>query len=860
MKNRGRIAAFAAALMWIAGPAAAQNCPDYSLARNPYFGDTHVHTAFSFDAVLLGVEALPSDAYEFAKGAPMTLAPAGRSITGSATEAQLERPLDFTAVTDHAEFFGEFHICTVPPADPSDPAAAYNTPFCEDYRATSFGNRNVLTTPGPEISQRTFRRFAGPLRDNIPVRHPFCQDNPECVDSTNLIWQESQDATRLANDPCTFSALNGYEWTRVRPDPAIDIGGTILHRNVIFRGDAVPASPISVFEAPRVELLWDQLQQECRDAGTGCDVLTIPHNSNQSAGRAFKPVFSAEPLPVDPFYGDRPFTAADAEVRASFEPVVEIMQGKAASECRIFMMSDAGVPFLNSDELCDFESDDAKTNNTAPVPDQPLPRLSFVREGLKEGLVQEEALGANPFQLGILASTDTHNATPGQTSEREYAVTGHHGITDGVLFRTLGVSSAGNHNGAGGLAVAWATENTPEAIFDAIKRREVYGTSGARPIVRFFGGNLSRGLCGRADFADQGYVRGVPMGGELGAARRTRSPRFAVLALQDPGPPGEPGTPLQRVQIVKGWVDGAGQAQERVFDVAGDPTNGASVDVDTCQPQGTGFSSLCAVWEDPDFDAGERAFYYARFVDNPTCRWNQQYCADRLGHVGQACDAGLPPPGPFQSDLAICCDGTAPYREWCEAELADFAADGVFCGDPAMPVDHEASCCAGNYPEAPKTIQERAWTSPIFYRPESLGRLSGALSFGGGGGDTLRISAKIGRFPTGVDLTQDDLAIEVRNDDVIWSATIPAGSLENPRAGVFTFQDATGTQLDGIRSLTLRIPSNGEGVLYLRTIPLDLSSAAAADQDVTVKLSAGTWSAQHRRRWLHTSGRLRARP
>ena len=170
---------------------------------------------------------------------------------GSAQGGAAGAPPRLHAVTDHAEFFGEFHVCTVPPADPSDPAAAYNSRFCEDYRATSFGNRNVLTTPGPVISQRTFRNFAVPLLDDIPERHPFCLNNPDCVTSSNFIWQETQDAAQLANDPCAFTALNAYEWTRVRPDPSIDIGGTILHRNVIFRGDAVPASPISVFEEPR---------------------------------------------------------------------------------------------------------------------------------------------------------------------------------------------------------------------------------------------------------------------------------------------------------------------------------------------------------------------------------------------------------------------------------------------------------------------------------------------------------------------------------------------------------------------------------------------------------------------------------
>jgi len=854
MKTRARIAVLATALWWNAGPAAAQDCPDYNPERNPYFGDTHVHTAFSFDAVLLGVQAEPSDAYAFAKGAPMTLAPAGRQLTGSATTAQLDRPLDFTAVTDHSEFFGEFHICTVPPADPSDPDAAYNTDFCVDYRAVSFGNRNVLTTPGPEVSLRTFRRFAIPLLDEFPERHEFCRDNPDCVASTNLIWEETQDAAQLANDPCTFSALNAYEWTKADPDTTNNLGGRILHRNVIFRGDAVPASPISVFEEPEVELLWERLRQECRDAGTGCDVLTIPHNSNQSGGRAFDPIFMAEPLAGDPFYGDRPFTAEDAKVRASFEPVVEIMQGKGASECRIFMASDAGVPYLGSDELCDFESQNTRLNRSAPVPENPLPRLSFVREGLKEGLVQEETLGVNPFQLGILASTDTHNATPGLTDERNFAVTGHHGISDGVLFRAMGVSSAANENNAGGLAVVWAPENTREAIFDAIKRKEVYGTSGRRPIVRFFAGNLPQGLCRSTDLAATGYRRGVPMGGELGDVRRGRPPRFAVSAEQDVG---GSGTPLQRIQIVKGWVDGNGEAQEAVYDVAGDPDNGASVDVDTCETQGTGFASLCAVWTDPDFDAQQRAFYYARVIDNPTCRWNQQLCVDRLGHVGQACDAGIPPPGLFQPDLTVCCDGTVAHRAWCVDELAELAADGVNCGDPEMPEDHEASCCAENYPEIPRTIQERAWSSPVFYRPEAIGRLHATLSFGTSPqSDQLRLKASFARLPASVDFASQPLGVEIRDDDLVYAATLPAGSLEPTRSG-FRYGDRAGS-IDGLKSVRIVRDRRGTHWVVLKTAPVDLAAADRVDHPVEVRLTIGDFDATHVRTWKFGRSKLRA--
>jgi hypothetical protein len=698
--------------MWSAAPAAAQVCPDYNPERNPYFGDLHVHTAFSMDAVLVGVVTEPSEAYAFAKGAPIPLAPVGRQLFGSAAVAQLERPLDFAAVTDHAEFFGELHLCTVPP-DPSDPAAAYNTEFCVNYRAVVEGNRSIISpTPPPEVSVGVFRAFTAPLAGNPPTRHPICgPDDVDCLPGANILWQETQDAAGLANDPCAFSAFNAYEWTKGERDPTVTSGAAILHRNVIFRGDSVPPTPISVFEAPKVELLWDQLQQECLDADPSCDVLTIPHNTNQSAGRAFKPVYSAEPLPSFPFFAERPLTAEDAEVRASFEPVVEVIQHKGASECRISMLSEGGVPFLGSDELCDFESSDVNGNRSPAIPNQPLPRLSYVREGLKEGLVQEEALGANPFKLGMLASTDTHNSTPGQTSEREFAATGHIGINDGLVALRAGITSVARQRNGGGLAVVWAEENTRESIFDAIARKEVYATSGGRPIVRFFGAwdmDLGRGVCNSKNAITIADRQGVPMGGDLPPRGESVAPRFLVSAQQDPE-----SAPLQRIQIVKGWLDENGEAQEAVYDVAGDPDNGAGVDVNTCEPQGVGFGSLCAVWEDPDFDPDQRAFYYSRTVENPTCRWNQQFCADTFGNVGQACAAGLPQ----ANDLDWCCDSTAGHQEWCANALAGAAQQGVICGHPAMNPDLEDSCCAGNYLEAPTTVQERAWSSPIWYTP-----------------------------------------------------------------------------------------------------------------------------------------------
>ncbi len=317
-----------------------------------------------------------------------------------------------------------------------------------------------------------------------------------------------------------------------------------------------------------------------------------------------------------------PLTADDAFFRASFEPLVEINQHKGDSECR------PGVGGA-TDEICGFE----KLNRlqlfaTVSDPNQTFPPLNYVRNALKEGLVQEQTLGVNPFKLGLIGSTDTHNATPGATEEQDFGAFGHLGLRDHAnpAYMLQRVTPAGIEATPGGLAVVWAEENSRDALFAAMRRREVYGTSGSRPILRFFGGQEAGLHCGDPNFVAAAYGGGVPMGGDIGPVRRTRSPRFGVLAFKDPGTASSPGTQLQRMQIVKGWVDAAGQSHEKVFDVAGNPPNGDDVDTATCTPSGTGADSLCAVWSDPEFDASQRAFYYARVLESPTCRWSTYMC------------------------------------------------------------------------------------------------------------------------------------------------------------------------------------------------------------------------------------------
>jgi len=341
------------------------------------------------------------------------------------------------------------------------------------------------------------------------------------------------------------------------------------------------------------------------------------------------------------------------------------MQAKGQSECLGTMGAGA------ADELCDFEilpynnltGDRFGGFNTGPPMEQ-----DFVREAMKEGLRLEQNLGVNPFKYGFIGSSDTHIGSPGNVMETaEFPGHGGAGASGGE-----GLTDVVEGN-PGGLAVIWAEENTRDSLYAALRRREAYGTSGTRPVVRFFGGwNLPANQCASADFAADGYANGVPMGGDLPPRPANAvAPRFSVSALRDPGAARDPAQALQRIQIIKGWVEN-GEKKEQVYEVAGNPNNGAGVDPATCEPTGAGFASLCDVWQDPDFDPAEPAFYYARVVENPQCRWHTLQC------------------------------------------LAAGITEDTCANDPDSVPESFAGCCNADYP---KTIQERAWTSPIWYRP-----------------------------------------------------------------------------------------------------------------------------------------------
>ena len=630
-------------------------CQDFSPTRRPMFGDLHVHTSYSFDSHVSNQRNEPSDAYRYAKGEPITLSDADGEQT---LRAQISRPLDFTAVTDHAEFLGPINLCT---QDSSK--LAYWFPACIMGRSDWFYGRLLAASYWAQI---------GVVDDSNEKAESFVCRMGDCGAAHKEAWQGIQDAAETHYDrsaECSFTTFVGYEYTDAP-------NYSNLHRNVIFRNEQVTDTAISTYDtgSRNVPELWRLLREQCTDIDNGCDVMSIPHNSNLSRGLMFPD----------------PASAAEAQDRLAFEPLVELVQHKAASECRFDRMAGRGLD--TEDELCDFEQvladnlamlgtlhGEVQTDEARPVSLAEFGRRNMVRNVLKDGLSLEKESGVNPFKMGFIGSTDTHSASPGGAEEYNY--TGHLGQRD------AGYRNVQDHffDNPGGLAVVWAEENSRDAIFEGMRRREAYATSGTRPVVRFFAGeNFPEDLCTDPQMVEKAYASGVPMGGELGATKA--SPAFLVSAVKDPGTEAQPGLDLQRIQIVKGWLDAAGNTHEQVFDVAGSADSGAGVDPQSCAPTGSGHQNLCAVWRDPQYNDAEPAFYYVRVLENPSCRWSTLQC--------QA--AGV---NPFA-------DNCAAQAAQQTARLQDAGAVGdVFgrcCLDPAQE------------PFYSPTIQERAWTSPIW--------------------------------------------------------------------------------------------------------------------------------------------------
>ena len=601
-----------------------ESCLEYQPLRRPYFGDTHVHTALSFDAWGQGTLAGPRDAYRFAKGESIGMQP--YSDDGSPTRTiQLRRPLDYAVVTDHSDLLGETQICQ------DESLQGYNSLVCRVVRR--FPKLGYALVNGHVYSSEN------------PTRYSFCGDAGEiCLQAGVQPWQEIQEAAEAHYDrsaQCEFTTFVGYEWTGMP-------GGSNIHRNVIFRNATAQRYPTTYIETPTQEGLWASLDRECTQAGNGCDVLAIPHNSNVSAGRMFTTTHS----------DGSPLDEESARTRSRLEPLMEITQHKGDSECRV------GA----EDELCTYETLTYPLMSDmmgAGLEPEKLPNLIYAREVLGQGLVELDRSGVNPFKFGLIGATDTHLAAPGKVDEDRFQ--GHAAGTVDARFQVPAFPDRSDFN-PGGLGVLWAEENSRDALFAAMRRREAYGTSGPRMTVRFFGGwDIPKDLCEAQDFAAQGYSRGVPMGGDLPLSSTDQPPQFAISALRDPGGNGAPSHPLERIQIVKGWLEN-GQSVERVYEVAGSVSDPTALDLATCTTTAKGHDQLCRVWTDPDFNPDTPAFYYSRVLEVPSCRWNQYSCN----------------------------------------------AQRVNCEDPASVPNSLSSCCD---PRVKSTIRERAWTSPIWYSP-----------------------------------------------------------------------------------------------------------------------------------------------
>ncbi len=552
------------------------------------WGDQHIHTGWSADAGGFGCTLGPEEALRFARGEEVQSSMAG--------PAKLSRPLDWAVISDHSDAAGViFEIANGNPTLMADPQVKK-------------WHDMMVAGKGTEMASEM---IAAQSNDKIPA----VMKDPKLGMS---IWQKNTAIMEKYNDPGKFTALIGYEWTSNAG------GGNNLHRNVIYRDGkdlADTALPMTTFDSENPEDLWKWMAEF--EKKTGGSLLAIPHNGNLSNGRMFA---------LTTFLGD-PLTREWAETRAKYEPMYEVTQIKGDGEAH---------PSLSpSDEFANFETWDKA--NLAGVPKEPgMIEREYARQALKEGLKLEEKLGVNPFKFGLAGGTDTHTGLSTADSNNFFGK--HSGVEpsaerwEHAVIKTKQVNVLGWQMSAAGYTGVWATENTRASLWDALKRKEAYSTTGARMTLRFFGGwDYAEGDEDNKNLAELGYKKGVPMGGDLTQAPSGKVPTFLLAALMDPE-----GGNLDRYQIIKGWVDAKGELHEKVYDVAWSddrkpdangklPAVGNTVDVKNVTWTNTiGSTDLTAVWKDPDFDPTQRAFYYGRVLEIPTPRWSA-YDSKRFG-------------------------------------------------------------------------------------------------------------------------------------------------------------------------------------------------------------------------------------
>jgi hypothetical protein len=562
-----------------------------SFPRNVYWGDTHLHSSLSSDAFGLGVTLGPEEAFRFASGEKVT------ATWG--LEAQLSRPLDFVVLADHAESLGMMNLVK------TGDARVLVDPEIERWHRLLNGSPEEKRQFSQEFFQRKTRQVA------------FRKLNDLSTDDLGFsIWSDTLASAEKFNVPHRFTTLLGFEWTSAP-------GGSNLHRVVVFRDSSETVGqvlPLSSRGNAQPDELWDYLGKY--EQSTGGQVLAIPHNGNLSNGLMF---------PNSERYGGDRVDEQYARRRARWEPVVEVTQIKGDGEAHPLLSPD--------DEFADYETWDAGNFEGQPKSSDMLPH-EYARSALKLGLGLEQQLGINPYRFGMIGSTDAHTSLAAVAENNFFGK--HSGVEPGEQRWSHLVGKAGERavkgweQAASGYAAVWARENTREALWDAIKRREVYATTGSRMSVRFFGGRDFQATDAIvADIAKTGYSKGVPMGAVLNAGKG--APQFLVAVSKDPM-----GANLDRVQIVKGWQDRSGTSHEKVYNVSWSgnrsldesgklPDVGSTVNVSEAEWSNTiGAPQLSALWQDPDFDAGESAFYYARVIEIPTPRWTA-YDASRYG-------------------------------------------------------------------------------------------------------------------------------------------------------------------------------------------------------------------------------------
>lgn len=705
--------------------------------KKAYFGDLHIHTKLSFDAYFFNSINGPREAYRFAQGDDAFL-PAGEDPDTPARRINIGRPLDFAAVTEHAEQLGTFfNLCQV-----QGRVKAGTNPACSVLGQFIRDNVSVFIT------------------GNVPLYLQLVTSAGSRIPSSST-WEQIQSISNEQYQPCRFTTFNGYEFSSNK-------GGQVLHRNVIFRDSKVPADVIS--SIPPIPTddntndewgLFDGLRKNCLDV-PGCDVLTIPHSTNQSDGRFVRTREANSGLPLA--RDNKTLSLADAKLRNSLDRLMEIAQHKGISECitgfnaNLSGEESAGCGFEEWKTLCRGLPDDPSECKTvckgsandplfcqvnknqgsklsihatkpcsavAPgnsTPDDCSSPLDYARNVLPEGQALKAKLGINPYQYGFIGSSDTHNGIAGNTDKSKFAKNpGHGGVlddepaevlgrwecrpqplpTDGVTgFKLpLGIDNPNdpaacrdrnfNHVAAnftpGGLAGVWARENTRKEIFAALKRRETFATSGSRMKIRTLASNkpLPADICDRLSRGESpveaGVVDGVPMGGTLTA--NSNGPYIAVYAIQDPGGE-EPGIPLQKLELIKTWADSAGKTHQKLVTLQ--VNKSAPQPRMDCSLERSGPEQMCAVFQDKEYSVTQRASYYGRALENSSCRWTTRMCTAKGVQCNQlqASNGQFPSNSPFSGYEGCCAISGEPGR---------FKGEFRFI-----------------------TQQERAWSSPIW--------------------------------------------------------------------------------------------------------------------------------------------------